>query len=151
MSPEDWPLKTAAWHVDGKGAMNDWDSARQHLVLTSLGLFAAAFLGIGSYVHFVDHASLYEGCVAGVGCGLICVLASLSAMGIGGQRLALPPLRRFTVFDVVVTFAGLAVLVVGIGGGHWSIALAGLPLISFGIGMTFARHVILRRRERRRS
>jgi len=124
--------------------MNDYDKVRRHPVLWSSGIFILGF-PIGFAISSADGASLYEATLAGVGTGLICTLVCLNTMGIGGQRLRLPPLHRFTVFDSLVTLVGLAIIVAGIVLGDWKMAAAGLPLVGFGVGMTLARHLVLQR------
>jgi hypothetical protein len=125
--------------------MNDWDNVRRHPVLWAFGIFVLGF-PIGFAIVSTDGGSRYEATVVGIGTGLVCTLVCLSKMGIGGERLALPPLRRFTVFNGAAVLVGLTVVVVGTITGNWKTALAGLPLIGFGVGMTLARHLVLRRR-----
>jgi hypothetical protein len=130
--------------------MHDFDSVRRHPVLWSVGIFATGF-PVGFAITSADGASFYEATLLGSGTGLICTLICLTQMGIGGQRLARPPLRRLTVFDCFVGLAGLTALVAGGVTGNWSTALAGLPLVGFAAAMTLARHLVLRRQERRGS
>ena len=127
-------------------AMNDWESVRRHWVLWAFGIFALGF-PIGFAIVSSDGGSRYEATVVGIGTGLVCTLVCLSKMGLAGERLALPPLRRFTVFNVLTALVGLAVVVVGIVTGNWGMALAGgLPLLGVGVAMMLARHLVLRTR-----
>jgi hypothetical protein len=124
--------------------VNDWDSVRRHPVVWAMSIFLWGFLVIGFGAYFARGATLYEACVVGTGCGLVLALLVLSSAGIGGEQLALPPLRRFTIFNVLTALGGLAVVLAGIATGDWSMALAGLPLLGLGIAMMLARHVLLR-------
>ena len=124
--------------------MNDWDSVRRHPVVWAMGNFMVGFLVIGLGAYLARGATLYEACVVGTGCGLVLALLCLSWAGIGGERLALPPLRRVTVFNVLTAVAGLAVVIAGITTGDWRMALAGLPLLGLGVAMMLGRHLVLR-------
>ena len=126
--------------------MNDsWDSARRRPTLTLVGLFAGGVVGVGAISYFGPGGhELYASLVTGLGCGL--TLALLGWREIHEDAAVLRrPLRRLTVFNVLTAGAGIALFAWGAMIGDWSWALAGLPLLALGVGLTAARHMLNRR------
>lgn len=111
-----------------------------------LGLFATGLVGL-TLIDFLapGGGDLYASLVAGLGCGLLLALLGWRDMRHGADVVT-RPLRPLSVFNLIATGVGVALLAWGTIALDWPLALSGLPLLALGVGLMTARHLPTRRR-----